>query len=481
MALFHSLPFLLLFLLLSLFSHHCLLVISASCHVDDEAGLLGFKSGIIEDPSGMLTSWKSGTDCCTWSGVECRENNRVTTISLYGQTDNPKSYLSGTISSSLSKVQNLDGIYFQNLQNITGGFPKVIFDLPKLKYVYIENSKLSGPLPGNIGRLSQLGALSFSGNRFSGRIPSSISQLTEVTQLKLARNLLYGEIPVGIRQLKNITYLSLEQNMFSGKIPDFFSSFADLRILNLSSNKFSGEIPATISYLAPKLRYLELGHNRLTGKIPNFLSNFKQLDTLDLSSNSFSGVVPKSFKNLTKIFNLDLSHNQLVDPFPELNVKGIESLDLSYNKFNLGEIPKWVTSSTIIYSLKLAGCGIKIKLDDWKPAETYFYDYIDLSDNEITGSPVSLLNSTDYLVGFWASGNQLKFKMENLKMPKTLKYLNLSRNLMFGKVPASISQLKKLDVSYNHLCGKIPANKFPASSFVGNDCLCGSPLSPCKV
>ncbi|XP_042498203.1 DNA damage-repair/toleration protein DRT100-like [Macadamia integrifolia] len=477
----HPLPFLLLLLLLSLFSHHCLLVTSSSCHVDDEAGLLGFKSGIVEDPSGILSSWKSGTDCCTWSGVECRENNRVTTISLTGQPNNPKGYLSGTISSSLSKVQNLDGIYFQNLQNITGAFPKVLFDLPKLMYVYIENSKLSGPLPGNIGRLSQLASLSFSVNRFSGRIPSSISQLTQVTQLKFGGNLLYGEIPAGIRQLKNLTYLSLEQNRLSGKIPDIFSGFSDLRILNLSHNLFSGEIPASISYLAPKLIYLEMGHNRLTGKIPEFLSNFKQLDTLDLSWNSFSGVVPKSFNNLTKIFNLDLSHNQLVDPFPEMNVKGIESLDLSYNKFNLGGIPKWVTSSPIIYSLKLAGCGIKIKLDDWKPAETYFYDYIDLSDNEITGSPVGLLNSTDYLVGFWASGNQLKFKMESLRMPKTLKYLNLSRNLMFGKVPASISGLEKLDVSYNHLCGQIPANKFPASTFVGNDCLCGSPLPPCKV
>ncbi|KAJ4969133.1 hypothetical protein NE237_015834 [Protea cynaroides] len=468
-------------LLFSLFSHQCLLVISASCHVDDEAGLLGFKAGIVEDPSGMLVSWKSGSDCCTWSGINCRENNRVTTISLSGEPGNPKSYLSGTIASALSKVQNLDGIYFDNLRNITGAFPKVIFDLPKLKYVYIENSKLSGPLPSNIGELSRFGALSVVGNQFSGRIPSSVSQLTELTQLKLGGNLLFGQIPDGIGQLKNLTYLSLERNKFSGKIPYFLSGLTELRILNLSYNLFSGEIPATISSLAPNLRYLELGHNKLTGKIPDFLSNFKQLDTLDLSWNSFSGVLPKSFKNLTKIFNLDLSHNQLVEPFPELNVKGIESLDLSYNKFKLVEIPKWVTSSPIIYSLKLAGCGIKIKLDDWKPSQTYFYDYIDLSDNEITGSPVSLLNSTGYLVGFWASGNQLKFKMESLIMPKTLKFLNLSRNLMFGKVPATISGLEKLDVSYNHLCGKIPANNFSASAFVGNDCLCGSPLSPCKV
>ncbi|KAI8002201.1 Leucine-rich repeat protein FLOR 1 [Camellia lanceoleosa] len=163
-----------------------------------------------------------------------------------------------------------------------------------------------------------------------------------------------------------------------------------------------------------------------------------------------------------------------------MNVKGIESLDLSYNGFHLNEIPKWVTSSTIIYSLKLARCGIKIKLDDWKPVVTYFYDYIDLSDNEISQS-YRFLNRTNYLVGFRASGNRIRFDMESVKFPNTLKNLDLSRNLVFGKLPKAISGLEKLNASNNHLCGPIPRNKFPASAFSGNDCLYGSPLSPCKA
>ena len=97
----------------------------------------------------------------------------------------------------------------------------------------------------------------------------------------------------------------------------------------------------------------------------------------------------------------------------------VESLDLSNNRFHLGEIPRWATSSPIIFSLKLARCGIKMKLQDWKPIETYFYDYIDLSGNEITGSPVGLLNKTEYLVGFWASENKLRFDLGELKIVKT--------------------------------------------------------------
>ncbi|GAV69423.1 LRRNT_2 domain-containing protein/LRR_4 domain-containing protein/LRR_6 domain-containing protein/LRR_8 domain-containing protein [Cephalotus follicularis] len=471
--------------LLALFFFFCILtdlnVSSATCHVDDETGLLGFKSGITQDPSGMLSSWKPGTDCCTWAGINCLAGNRVTSLGLTGQPGIPNSFLSGTISPSLSKVIYLDGIYLQNLKNISGQFPDLVFGLPNLKYVYIENNKLSGQIPGNIGQLVQLEALSLAGNRFTGPIPSSISALTQLTQLKLEGNLLNGTVPVGIGHLKNLTVLTLQSNQLSGPIPDFFSSFNNLRLLSLHYNKFYGKIPSSISSLAPKLAYLELGHNELTGQIPRFLGNFKALDTLDLSWNRLSGVVPKEFANLTKIFNLDLSHNLITDPFPIMNVKGIESLDLSYNNLHLLEIPKWVTSSPIIYSLKLAKCGIKVNLHDWNPVESYFYDYIDLSDNEISGSPVRLLNRTDYLVGFWASGNKLRFNLESLRIVDTLKSLDLSHNLVFGKVPNAVSRLDEFNVSYNHLCGQIPITKFAATAFMGNDCLCGSPLAPCKV
>ncbi|XP_024962047.1 DNA damage-repair/toleration protein DRT100-like [Cynara cardunculus var. scolymus] len=461
-------------LVLSLFT-----LISAKCHPDDEQALLSFKSAITADPSAMLSSWKPATDCCIWAGISCQApNNRVNSISLSGQ---PNSYLSGTISSSLSKLRFLDGIYLENTRNLSGPFPTVLFHLPNLRYVYIENNKLSGRLPTNIGNLTRLYALSLEGNRFSGKIPSSISKLTELSQLKLGGNHFTGTIPDGIRQLKNLTLLALDRNKLTGSIPDIFTSFSDLRVLRLSYNRFSGNIPASISGLAPLLAYLELGHNSLSRRIPDFLGKFRALDTLDLSWNRFSGTVPKTFGNLTKIFNLDLSHNQLIDPFPVMNVKGIESLDLSYNKFHLKQIPKWVSSSPIIYSLKLAKCGIQMKLDDWNPSETYFYDYIDLSENEINGSSVKLLNRTDYLVGFWGSGNRLKFNLESLKFPATLKTLDLSRNLVYGKVPKAVTGLNSFNVSHNKLCGALPATTFPASSFAGNSCLCGSPLAPCKA
>ena len=270
------------FFFFTILTHHSLTVTSTTCHVDDETGLLGFKSSITADPSGILSSWKPGSDCCTWSGITCLFGSRVTSLSLMGQSSKPNSFLSGPISPSLSKVKFLDGLYLQNLRNISGPFPDFLFGLPELKFIYIENNKLSGRIPGSIGNLTGLSALSLSGNQFSGPIPSSISQLTGLTQLNLGGNSLTGPIPNEIQKLKNLTLFSLDRNQLSGSIPDFFRSISELRILRLSHNKFIGKIPASISALAPKLIYLELAQTGLNGQIPQFLGNFKTLDKLNL-------------------------------------------------------------------------------------------------------------------------------------------------------------------------------------------------------
>ncbi|XP_060971475.1 polygalacturonase inhibitor 2-like [Cannabis sativa] len=186
-------------------THQCVKDASAACHVDDESALLSFKSGITVDPSGMLSSWKKGTDYCSWPGINCRVNNRVTELSLVGQPDQPKSFLSGTISPSLAKLRFLSGLYLQDLRNLTAPFSGLLFQLPNIDFVYIENNRLSGWIPENIGDLARLGALSLYGNRFTGTIPSSISKLTQLTQLKLGGNLFTGSFPTVIQNLKNLT------------------------------------------------------------------------------------------------------------------------------------------------------------------------------------------------------------------------------------------------------------------------------------
>ncbi|KAF2609377.1 hypothetical protein F2Q68_00046189 [Brassica cretica] len=256
----------------------------------------------------------------------------------------------------------------------------------------------------------------------------------------------------------------------------------ELRLIDLSRNGLYGKLPPSMESLAQTLTSLYLSQNNLSGTIPDYFSEFKALSTFDLSRNRFTGVVPMSFAKLKSLFHLKLSHNLLTGPLPDLNpLNGIASLDLSYNKFHLKTIPQWVTSSPSMYDLKLVKCGIKMNIEEWEPVRTRLFYIVDLSKNDISGSPARFLNQADVLQEFQASGNKLRFDLGKLNFTKSLRILDLSRNLVYGKVPASVAGLRKLSLSQNNLCGKLPITKFPASVFAGNDCLCGSPLPPCKT
>ena len=99
---------------------------AATCHPDDEAGLLGFKKGITADPSGMLATWQAGTDCCAWDSIICLDDGRVISIGLYGDPDTPRIFLSGKISRSISRLTQLIGIHLVNHPNLTGPFPTTL-------------------------------------------------------------------------------------------------------------------------------------------------------------------------------------------------------------------------------------------------------------------------------------------------------------------------------------------------------------------
>jgi len=74
----------------------------AACLEHDQWSLLAFKPGITH---GLPDKPKRYRD-----GLTCTIDNRVNTISLHGLPDKPKRYWTGTISSSLVEVLNLDGI-----------------------------------------------------------------------------------------------------------------------------------------------------------------------------------------------------------------------------------------------------------------------------------------------------------------------------------------------------------------------------------
>eukprot|EP01018_Ginkgo_biloba_P022286 Gb_13843 [translate_table: standard] len=576
------------FMLVCLFSW-CRFVTVLACDKNDWEALLGFKAGISDDPTGALDTWK-GKNCCNgWNGVDCDySTGRVIRLDLQGDRWDDKVYMSGTISESIGNLHFLEMLRLYQWKNITGRIPSSIARLSNLTILDLDGNKLYGTIPAWIGKLSGLEYLTLSANYLSGQIPASIVRLKNVIRIHINKNYLVGHIPMSIGKLdkladldlgsnflsgpipessgsfQSLVRLQLQKNMLTGRIPSSLGNLHSVLFISLSKNKLSGGIPSSLGRLHT-LQSLHLDGNQLTGQIPHSLGDLSNLISLELSNNKLVGAVPKSFENLPNLAYLDLSRNSLSELLPNLKMTDTPFfLDLSYNNLHLGTIPKWITDSPHIYCLHLAACGIKMRRNEWEPVVPNVYTSIDLSNNEISGDATkffkqmtelkqvnlsnnhlqynlslysiqglvsldlhsnnlygtvdNVLNSVGHGCGVGGclkyvdlSENMLSGKISKLMIgQKKLRFLDVSSNSLSGSIPSFIGQLKSivhldlsnnslkgkipremlnlknlkhLNLSYNYLCKEIPQgkplNEFQTSVYSHNKCLCRQPLHGC--
>ncbi|GAB4837203.1 hypothetical protein Ancab_039556 [Ancistrocladus abbreviatus] len=222
-----------------------------------------------------------------------------------------------------------------------------------------------------------------------------------------------------------------------------------------------GTIPPSIK----RLKYLEqlaIYECSLNGTIPNFLGQMKSLKRIDLNSNQLSGSIPHSLGHLPNLTELDLSVNKLTGHIAKSFglLKNLEKLVLSFNQLS-GSIPKSLRNLNL--------------------------SYIDLSRNNLRGDASFLLGPGKTSLGiFYLRSNKFSFNFSNIEIPSSLGGFDVSFNKIYGSLPPSITKPFYEDgfnVSYNRLCGPIPNGlqylDDAASAFIGNKCLCGSPLPPC--
>ncbi|XP_017979619.1 PREDICTED: receptor like protein 30-like isoform X1 [Theobroma cacao] len=140
------------------------------CSYDQSFGLIQFKNSLSIDCSVSLScdkykrktiSWKVGTNCCFWDGVNCDSETAVD----------------------------------------------------------FSSNKFQGKIPEIVGSLSSLQILNFSHNNLTGHIPSSLGNLAALESLDLSSNKLIGEIPMQLTGLKFLGVLNLSQNQLVGHIP----------------------------------------------------------------------------------------------------------------------------------------------------------------------------------------------------------------------------------------------------------------------
>ncbi|KAJ0965727.1 hypothetical protein J5N97_026865 [Dioscorea zingiberensis] len=152
--------------------------------------LMAIKNSL-NDPHGVLSNWDGDSvDPCSWAMITCSSENLVIALGA------PSQNLSGTLSSMI-----------QNLTN--------------LQQILLQNNNISGEIPAELGKLSKLQTLDLSNNGFSGIIPQSLGHLTSLRYLRLNNNSLNGPFPVSLSKLPQLSFLDLSYNNISGPVPLF--------------------------------------------------------------------------------------------------------------------------------------------------------------------------------------------------------------------------------------------------------------------
>ncbi|GMJ14383.1 hypothetical protein like AT3G03770 [Hibiscus trionum] len=285
-----------------------------------------------------------------------------------------------------------DNVTQLHITGNNGGFPPLlpqnfsidalftsISSLPNLKVLSLVSVGLWGPLPATIGKLSAMEILNLSSNYINGFVPLELSYL------------------------KNLQTLVLDHNKFTGQIPGWISSFNDLAVLSLKNNSLFGSLPSSISSLE-NLRVLAMADNHLYGEVPNL-------------------------QNLTNLQVLDLKNNQFGPNFPVLNPK-VVTVEIRNNSFQ-SSVPNEVLTS--YFQLQKLDISINTFIGPFSPSlfSLPSIDYVDISDNKLTGKLLHNTSCNAHLV-----------------------FVNLSSNLLTGDLPECLQQHKteKRVVSYGGNC-----------------------------
>ena len=161
----------------------------------------------------------------------------------------------------------------------------------------LQDNRLTGEIPPELGGLSNLTWLGLVGNRLTGEIPPELGGLSNLEVLYLYFNRLTGEIPPELGGLSNLTRLHLLDNRLTGEIPPELGGLSNLTELSLEGNRLTGEIPPELGGLS-NLKYLALAVNRLRGEIPPELGRLSNLTRLRLYSNQLTGCIPEGLRDI---------------------------------------------------------------------------------------------------------------------------------------------------------------------------------------
>ncbi|CAL4982453.1 unnamed protein product [Urochloa decumbens] len=322
--------------------------------------------------------------------------------------------LSGSILASFCGVNDLE-ILDLSYNNLTGPIPSCLMeDTNKLRVINLKRNRLHGELSHNINESCSLEVLDFGDNEIRGKLPRSLAACSELVVFDIQNNQISDSFPCWMSTLGNLYILVLKSNGFFGQLgpstAEDSCDFPSTMILDLASNNFSGtlteewltnlmsmkgQVPlealpdlTTQSHSDDTRRYEVT--NELTYKGSDLIMEtvFRILWFLDVSNNDFQGSIPAAIGDLVQLNVLNMSHNSLTGPIPNLgNLTQLEALDLSSNGLS-GEIPRELASLNFLTTLDLSNN----KLVGSIPESPHFMTFSNssfLGNSGLCGPPLS--------------------------------------------------------------------------------------------
>ncbi|VAI43976.1 unnamed protein product [Triticum turgidum subsp. durum] len=194
---------------------------TSSCIEQEKSSLLQLLT-VLSWNGGLTASWRHDTDCCTWEGITCNQDRKVTDVSLASRG------LEGPISPFLG---NLTGLLRLNLSrnSLSGGLPLELISSSSILVLDVSFNRLTGglgELPSStpvrpLQAMKSLVVLNASSNRFTGQIPTTpCFSAPSFAVLELSFNQLSGNIPPGLSNCSALKLLGAGYNNLSGTLPD---------------------------------------------------------------------------------------------------------------------------------------------------------------------------------------------------------------------------------------------------------------------
>lgn len=385
--------------------------------------------------------------------------------------------------SNLTRLMNLDlgQNNFDDPTNILG-------QLSSLRVLDVFGNEFGDSLLSSLSKLNNLVYLDLLGNGIHFSYLHLLGNLTSLSVLKLGINELKGPVPEALTSIFcRLSVLDLSDNEISGLLPTFirdpssclgdhlkelyigntkFSDFfpegmsmhKNLEVIDSTNSLLYGEIPFSIGRLS-NLKFLRISNNKLNGSIPSSIGQLSNLEELDISKNLFTGIVSElHFAKLSKLKKLYLSKNLVLNvssnwyPLFQLKEIGMASVKVGPH------FPQWLQRQSILEILIMSDANIADMIPNWLSNITLFMTTLDLSGNQLVGG-IDILCDSLLLNSIDLSKNLLSGRIPScLSNLEEFRSLNLADNSLEGEIPSSLGdlQLSFLHLQKNKLQGKIP-------------------------